>query len=154
MSEIQTISPVNNTTINQKNSSNKLFGFKQSNVLVIEGDESIRRQLNSLLQNWQCNTQCFHSTEEAILILEQQAWEPRLIICDFNINDNKLDIDRTEFIQNFYACDIPIIAFIDDTELIRDLLVKNSRFTFLHKPINAAQLRFVMNKKILMHSPQ
>jgi DNA-binding NtrC family response regulator len=150
MSEIQTTSSVNNIAINQKNISNKRFGFKQSNVMIIEGDKSIHGGLINLLQDWHCNTQCFNSAEEAISVLEQQVWKPRIIISGLNLNDDKFGVDSIKLIQERNSCDIPIIVFIDDTDLIRTQFV----FTFLYKPINAAQLRFVMNKKMLMHSPQ
>lgn len=144
MSGIDTISLTNNIA-------SQLFGFKQSKVLIIERNERVRKELNNLLQNWQCNTQCFNFPEEALLFLEQQTWKPKLIISDFNIDDIKFGIDPIELIQGFHTYDIPMIIFINATELIRNQLVSDSRFTFLIKPINAAQLRFVMKKKIFPH---
>ena len=137
-----------------KNSTNDLFGFNQSKVIIfgINNDDHI--ELNSRLQDWQCDVQCFNSAEEAIHILAQQTWEPRLIISDFCLTGNKLDFDEIRFIQDFYAFDIQAIILIDDTDPVKIQLAKDNGFTILYKPINAAQLRFAMKKKLSLHTHQ
>jgi hypothetical protein len=63
-----------------------------------------------------------------------------------------LGIDTVKLIQDFYACDTLVIILIGDTGPIRTQLAKDSGFTILHKPINAAQLRFVTRKKLSIHA--
>jgi CheY-like chemotaxis protein len=151
--ETQPISSATNT-ISRYNHTNELFGFKQSEIMIIDANETSGIELNSLLQNWQCDALCFNSAEEALSILAQQEWKPRLIIADFHLADNRLDVDAIKIIQNFYACDIQAIILIDDTDPIKIQLARENGFTILHKPINAAQLRFVMQKKLSPHIHQ
>ena len=142
------------TSTEHKNSTTELFGFKQSKVIIIDvtGGKSI--ELDTLLQGWQCDTKVFSSVEEAVRILAQQTWKPRLIISDVCLTVNKLDIEAIKLIQDCYVFDVEAIILVDDTNPIIIQLAKDSGFTILHKPINPAQLRFTMKKKLSARSYQ
>lgn len=147
---VQKSSPTNIVDTHHKNNINTLFGFKQSKVIIIDADESVRRRLNILLQDWQCDVQCFDSVEKAILILDQQASKPKLIISDSRLADNNAE----KSIQTYYAYNIPIIILISDTDPIELQIMKDSRFTMLKKPVNAAKLRFLMKKRLSSYTNQ
>lgn len=151
---VQKSSPTNIADTHHKNNINTLFGFKQSKVIIIDADKSVRRRLNILLQDWQCDVQCFDSVEKAILILDQQAWKPKLIISDFRLADNDFNNNATKSIQTYYAYNIPIIILISDTDPIEFQIMKDSRFTMLKKPVNAAKLRFVIKKRLSSYTKQ
>jgi CheY-like chemotaxis protein len=149
--ETRSVLSTSNTT-KHKNSMNALFGFKQSKIIVLGMNDGVQIKLNNLLKNWQCNVQCFYYAEKSILKSVQKEWQPRLIISDFSLSGSKLGIDTVKLIQDFYACDTLVIILIGDTGPIRTQLAKDSGFTILHKPINAAQLRFVIHKKLSIHA--
>lgn len=142
------------TSNKYKNSTNKLFGFNQNKIIILDANESSAIQLNTLLHNWQCDTQFFNSAKEALRLLTQREWKPRLIISNLFPESDILDIDEIKRIQNFYACDIQTIILIRDTDPINIQLANDNGFTILHKPINAAQLRFAMKKKLSIHTYQ
>ena len=146
-----TLSAINMSNEHKK-STKELFGFKQSKILIIDANEDSGIGLNRLLQGWQCDTQLFNSAEEAIRLLAQQAWKPRLIISDFCLAGNKWDMNAIKRIKDFYAGDVQAIILIRDTGSMKIQLAKDNGFTILHKPINAAQLRFAMKKKLSTHA--
>jgi DNA-binding NtrC family response regulator len=140
------------TSTEHKNSTTELFGFKQSKVIIIDVTGGKSSELDTLLQGWQCDTQVFSSVEEAVRILAQQTWKPRLIISDACLAVNTLDIEAIKLIQDFYVFDVEAIILMADTNPIIIQLAKDSGFTILHKPINPAQLRFTMKKKLSSRS--
>lgn len=151
----QLTSCLNHPEIKHKSSMNELFGFKQSKIIIIDANETSRTRLDRLLQDWQCDTQSFNSAEEAIVILARQTWKPSLIISNFHLADNNLGTNAIKLIQDFYTCYIQsVILAGDDIDPVKSQLTEDRACTILHKPINVAQLRFVMKKKIFPSTKQ
>ena len=119
---------------------------KDTTIVVIDDEASIREGLQHLLQAWGCEVITASSLDELRTQLREQDKIPNGIIADYRLRDNKTGVEAIRALYAEYNCQIPalIVTGDIDSERLRD--VNESGFQVLHKPVAPAKLRaFVRN---------
>ncbi len=119
-----------------------------TNILVIDDEAEIRDAMNELLSSWGCNAICVDSAAEAIQASDEDN-KPALIIADYRLRESKTGVDAISQVNIALSDKIPAILITGDTAPARLQEAAKSNFILLHKPVNPAQLRRVVNRLLI-----
>lgn len=119
-------------------------------VLVIDDEAEVREAMGQLLANWGCRSTCVDSIEEAKAALRNGV-VPDLIIADYRLRDSQTGVDAIRTLLGMLRKPVPGILITGDTAPERLQEAARSGFKLLHKPVNAGQLRMVVNH-LLAHN--
>ena len=123
---------------------------KNKQVLIIDDDISIRESMSELLEQWQCHTKAVESADEACSLIVNTTFIPDLIIADYRLRNNKTGVDAINLIKSkLNKPQIPAIIVSGDTEPSRLIEVNQTDYDLLHKPVKPAQLRMLIQQKLL-----
>lgn len=113
-------------------------------IIVIDDEAEVREAMQQLLANWGCHSVCADSIEEAIAAVRSGA-VPDLIIADYRLRESQTGVDAIRTLLSMLQKPIPGILITGDTAPERLQEAARSGFKLLHKPVNAGQLRMVVN---------
>ena len=117
-------------------------------VLVIDNDDLMLKAISSLLSGWGCQVITAKDQSSAIqqLIVHPQ---PKLIIADYHLEDDKNGVDLVEYIlanhlndNNKPTC---IICSADPSESVRQH-TSSAQFSFVRKPLKAIALKRIIKQ--------
>jgi len=119
-------------------------------ILIIDDEVTIRESLSGLLSQWQCQVAAAESAEEACQILERDGYRPDLIIADYRLREHKTGVEAINKVKQLMGNDqLPAIIISGDTEPSRLKEVASSGYELLHKPVKPAQLRMLIQRKLM-----
>ncbi len=127
------------------------WDIRGASILVIDDEAEIRDAMQQLLANWGCNAVCVDSIAEAITII-RSGLKPNLIIADYRLRESQTGVEAIRAITDALKAKIPGILITGDTAPERLQEAARSGFKLLHKPVNAGQLRMVVNHLLAKQS--
>jgi signal transduction histidine kinase/CheY-like chemotaxis protein len=119
-------------------------------IMVIDDETDVRDAMHELLTSWGCNAICVDSTKEAINAIEQGHF-PELVIADYRLRESRTGVEAIRDISELLQTRIPGILITGDTAPERLQEAMQSGYKLLHKPVNASQLRTVVNRLLMQH---
>jgi CheY-like chemotaxis protein len=118
--------------------------LENSCIIVIDDEAEVREAMEQLLVNWGCQSVCADSIEEAKAAVANGA-VPDLIIADYRLRESQTGVDAIRALIGVLQKPVPGILITGDTAPERLQEAARSGFKLLHKPVNAGQLRMVVN---------
>ncbi len=125
--------------------SDKLTGLK---ILAIDDELSILDGMNQLLTGWGCSTTVAENCEQACAFLKSHNWQPDIILADYRLRDGQTGADAIKKINECLGTDTPAIIITGDTAPDRIREARLSGYPLLHKPIQPARLRSVLQQQV------
>ena len=119
------------------------------NILCVDNEPIILSSIESLLQQWQCNSTTASSLESALDAAGKMTAAPDAILVDYQL-DNAVGFEVIEALDNVWEDVVPaILMTADHSEDIKQQAAERGYY-FLQKPITAESLftalRNVMGK--------
>lgn len=115
-------------------------------VLVVDDEAMVRESMRGLLASWGCHVVAAGSGEEALARLSEHDRMPDLIISDYRLPGNETGIDAIKRIQASMPETIPAFLISGDTAPERLAEANSGGYNLLHKPVQPAKLRALMNR--------
>jgi len=113
-------------------------------VLVLDDDNVILEGMRGLLTRWGCQAIIANSPAEAFAKLDSDLNKPELLIIDYRLPDNVSGIEFAKNLQNILAYPLQVLIITGDTAPERLREADASGFPLLHKPVQPAKLRSVL----------
>lgn len=116
-------------------------------VIIIDDDESVLDGLATLFLHWQFKVVTAQSGQQACQRLQQQDFNPGLIVSDYRLINGETGIDAIATVREHLKQDsIPAIIISGDTAPERLSEVAQSGYLLLHKPVKPAFLRSAVQR--------
>jgi len=115
----------------------------QGLVLVIDDEVAICEAMRSLLESWGHAVIIANSGAEMLERIVDCASRPRLIICDYRLQEEN-GIAVIKRLQSEFNDEIPAMLITGDTAPDRLLEARSSGFLLLHKPVSADKLQLAI----------
>lgn len=114
-------------------------------VVVVDDDALVREGMQGLLASWGYQTLTAATGDEVLVKLSALAQPPDVIISDYRLPEGETGIEVIERIQSALPARIPAMLISGDTaaELLHE--ARASGYYLLHKPIQPAKLRSLLN---------
>ncbi|GAC19212.1 ATP-binding response regulator [Paraglaciecola arctica] len=136
-------------TLPQPSASSQLFqdpnSLKGKLILVADDDKQILNAMRLMLQKWGCETLCAKSLTEVKAIIECAEKLPDMLITDYQFNDLHTGLDIIQYIKEYISQSIPALMVTGDTSQEKVKLFKDSGIRVLHKPVQQAKIRLMLN---------
>ncbi|WP_231758272.1 ATP-binding protein [Microbulbifer elongatus] len=138
--------PISHVKPYRKPSANPLANFDELYVVVIDDEKSIREGTKLLLESWGCSTDTFPDKDSTINHLKQKKKKPELILADYRLSNYVSGIDVIKAIRELF--EEPILSAVISGDTAPEPLkeVEKNNLLLLHKPINLAKLRSLLNQ--------
>jgi len=119
-------------------------------VLLIDDEQEIREGFSILLEQWGCVVSTASGIVEAMDIVKTSML-PDIIVADYRLQKNETGLQAVKQIQQYLNLALPIPAIIvtGDTAAQRLQEAKAGGYPLLHKPVQPAKLRTLMNTVLL-----
>uniref|UniRef100_UPI0035655921 ATP-binding response regulator n=1 Tax=Pontibacterium sp. TaxID=2036026 RepID=UPI0035655921 len=123
-------------------------GLNGVRVLVIDNEPKILEGMSALLGGWSCEVAVAISGNEAIARIQEEHFEPDIILADYHLSETDTGVNALKEIQILTDRDIPaVVITADRTEEVKtDIAAAGAQL--LTKPIRPAALRAIINKLI------
>ncbi len=127
---IATIPPNKTQTIAENNPARIL----NARILVIEDDTAVLSGMLYVLDAWGCECIGAESTEEAIMLAQEQT--PDLIISDYRLHEQHTGLEAIMSLREALGIELPALLITGDTapDRLREALAGG--IPLLHKPVN------------------
>lgn len=139
--------PVSNEPIieNIKPAYNKNALLVNKIILVIDDEQDILSGMAALLHQWGCKVILADSLSNALAQLEDCNCIPDLIISDYRLAENITGLDVLQKLQLYFNKSIPSLLLTGETSQDKIQEMNESVFRVLHKPVQPAKLRIMLN---------
>lgn len=115
-------------------------------VVVIDDDALVLEATGGLLRSWGFEAVTAESYVEAVNRLIKMGRRPDLIVCDYRLSEGATGIDAIESLRN--AFEIPALLISGDGSSPQSNAASGA-YQLLHKPVNAATLRALVDASVL-----
>ena len=115
-------------------------------VIVIDDDALVLEATGSLLRSWGFEVVTAESYGESMDRLGKHGRRPDLIVCDYRLSEGATGIDAIESLRNAFA--IPALLISGDGSSPQSNAASGA-YQLLHKPVNAATLRALVDASVL-----
>jgi CheY-like chemotaxis protein len=115
-------------------------------VVVIDDDALVLEATGGLLRSWGFEVVTAESYVEAVNRLIKMGRRPDLIVCDYRLSEGATGIDAIESLRNAFA--IPALLISGDGSSPQSNAASGA-YQLLHKPVNAATLRALVDASVL-----
>jgi signal transduction histidine kinase/ActR/RegA family two-component response regulator len=119
-------------------------------IMVIDDEADVLDAMHELLSSWGCNPVCVDSAKEAVKAV-RQGHRPELVIADYRLRESQTGVEAIRSIGEAMQTRLPGILITGDSAPERLQEAMHSGFKLLHKPVNASQLRTVVNRLLIQH---
>ena len=110
-------------------------------VLVVDNDASIRDGMSSLLSSWGCVVRTACELDEVCLMIDEQGFEPDILIVDFHLDNQITGIDILQHLDKNYSLRVPSVVVTADRSDEMRALVQAAGYRVLNKPLKPHRLR-------------
>lgn len=107
-------------------------------ILVIDDEQSVRRGMLHLLQDWGCDCRTAEGIEEALQ--DVQEWLPDVIISDYRLREQRTGSEAIAALRERLRYPVPALLITGDTAPQRLREAQESGVPLLHKPVSPSQL--------------
>ena len=115
-------------------------------VVVIDDDALVLDATGGLLRSWGFEVVTAESYGAAVNRLIDMGRRPDLIVCDYRLSEGATGIDAIERLRNAFA--IPALLISGDGSSPQSNAASGA-YQLLHKPVNAATLRALVDASVL-----
>ena len=126
------------------------FSFAGFTVLVVEDDSMARRALVDLLRSWDCVVVEAGTADDAQRLLAEGC-RPDVIASDFQLPNRQSGIDLVGLARAILGTDVAAFIISGDTRAEVMVGAKAAGLPLLHKPVQAARLRRML--QLLLQKP-
>jgi signal transduction histidine kinase/CheY-like chemotaxis protein len=114
-------------------------------VAIVDDDTLVQQGMRGLLTDWGCHVVTAATSGEALAKLEEHERLPDAFICDYRL-PGESGIEAIERLHAGLSDDIPAALISGETapELLR--AAKESGYPLLHKPVQPAKVRALLNQ--------
>jgi signal transduction histidine kinase len=123
-------------------------------VLAIDDDLLVRESIEGLLQQWGCVVAGAGSGAEALAALAQLPRLPDAILCDYRLPNEETGISVIDRLRVQAGREIPAALITGDTAPDRIREARDRGFALLHKPLQPARLRVLLEYLLTTTSAQ
>jgi signal transduction histidine kinase/ActR/RegA family two-component response regulator len=118
-------------------------------VLVVDDDTLAREALAGLMEQWGCRAVTAASGEQALSTLAGTGQVPDAVLCDYRLPAGEVGSAVIRQLRERYGSELPAALITGDTapERLRD--AKESGVPLLHKPVQPARLRALLEHLLL-----
>jgi signal transduction histidine kinase/CheY-like chemotaxis protein len=113
-------------------------------VLVVDDDALVCEALAGLLDQWGCTAVTAASGEEALAALARQSRVPDAVLCDYRLPDGETGSEVIRRLRERMGPDFPAALITGDTAPERLREARESGVPLLHKPVQPARLRALL----------
>ncbi len=112
---------------------------------ILENESDIRSGMELILHDWGCHVLSAANIEDAITQIDVHN-PPDILITDYRISEEITGLQAIKTLQNLLNKPVPAVIITGDTdpELLKH--VKKHGYPLLHKPVEPAILRNVLNR--------
>jgi CheY-like chemotaxis protein/anti-sigma regulatory factor (Ser/Thr protein kinase) len=124
------------------------FDLSSKLVLLIEDDARVLKGTTHLLQEWGCGVIGAEPIGSALAKIGGLGQTPDLILADFRLRGEETGLMAIELVQQFVGSSMPAVIITGDTDPTRIREAANSGYTLLHKPVEVAALRTILEAEL------
>ncbi|MGO9756589.1 MAG: ATP-binding protein, partial [Roseiarcus sp.] len=110
-------------------------------ILVVEDNSIVRQALLGMLEDWGAQASAAASGEEALDLAARRAWDFDAMIVDHRLGAGLTGVQTALEIGRRIGRRVPTLVLTGDTAKERIAEIESSGFVFLHKPVEADNLR-------------
>ncbi len=118
-----------------------LFGTK---VLLVENDVAILEAMKILLERWRCEVRLTTSTEEALDVLDDEAWVPDIVIADQHLDLGDLGTIAIRAVRQRLERNVPALLVTADPSEELARTASGAGIELMRKPVKPARLRALL----------
>jgi CheY-like chemotaxis protein/anti-sigma regulatory factor (Ser/Thr protein kinase) len=122
--------------------------FSSKLILLIEDDAQVLKGTTQLLQEWGCGVIGAETIGSALTKIGDLGQAPDLILADFRLRGEETGLMAIELVQQFVGGSMPAVIITGDTDPTRIREAANSGYTLLHKPVEVAALRTILEAEL------
>jgi CheY-like chemotaxis protein len=121
-------------------------------VVVIEDEAIVLAGYQMLFESWDYQVIAAQSAEEALELLAEDGTTPSFILADFRLREGKTGPQAIQDLRARFGAHIPGAVVTGDTTVTAEGLreAMAAGIPVLHKPVNGAQLRDLLNQALGM----
>ncbi len=123
-------------------------------VLIVDDDALVRDAMASLLTQWGCEVLSAGDGAEAEAVMKRQGATPDAIVCDYRLPEGETGIEVIRRLRNVAGADVPAALVTGDTAPERLREASDSGYALLHKPVQPAKLRLLIEHLLQTPSPR
>ncbi len=113
-------------------------------VLVVDDDTLVREALAGLMEQWGCRAVTAASGEQALSTLAGTGQSPDAVLCDYRLPAGEVGGAVIRQLRERYGSALPAALITGDTAPERLREAKESGVPLLHKPVQPARLRALL----------
>lgn len=115
-------------------------------IIVIEDEAEVREGTRVLLEGWGCSVIAAEELAGALAQLEETGDYPDIVIADYRLREGVTGAEVIERLQAIYGASLPGLIITGDTAPERLQEAQASGYQLMHKPVQPAKLRTLLNK--------
>jgi signal transduction histidine kinase/FixJ family two-component response regulator len=117
-------------------------------VLVVDDDALVCEAVTGLLAQWRCTVVTAASGKQVQAALARQNRVPDAVLCDYHLPDGETGGDVIRQLRDRYGSNLPVALITGDTTPERLRHAKDAGIPLLHKPVQPARLRALLEHLI------
>lgn len=117
-------------------------------VMLVDDDVLVRAGMTGLLRGWGCHVLAAAASDEALKRLAHSERLPDVIVSDYRLPGDENGIALIHRLCAAAGIEIPAVIVTGDTAPERLQEAQASGFTILHKPVQAAKLRELLENLV------
>jgi len=118
--------------------------LKGSSVLIVDDDALVREALAGLMNHWGCNVMIAADGEQALAAVSQSGRPLDAVLCDYRLPGGETGSDVIRRLRERNGPDLPAALITGDTAPERMREARASGIPILHKPVQPARLRALL----------
>ncbi|TAH52367.1 MAG: response regulator [Betaproteobacteria bacterium] len=118
-------------------------------IALVDDDPLARAATRSLLESWGCEVLASETADDLLAALEQDRWQPALLISDFRLRGPLNGIDLIRLLRGpDHLPELPAILMSGDTGPETLSTAQQAGIPLLHKPARPARLRALIHRML------
>lgn len=113
-------------------------------IMLIDDEQAVLDSMRELFSEWSCQTHTYSSLKAARFDIVNNHLLPDLIISDYRLNNNVNGVDVLRELRGELGYSVPAMIISGDTDPALLEKIKTEDIYLLHKPVDIAKLRKVV----------
>lgn len=122
-------------------------------IIVADDDLQILNAMRLMLEKWGCEVMCAESLSKVKHMLENAKKWPDMLITDYRFSDAFTGLDIIQYVRQNVAKSIPALIVTGETSQEKVKRFKEAGIRVLHKPVQQAKIRLMLNHMSKESSP-
>ncbi|KXJ57203.1 NahK/ErcS family hybrid sensor histidine kinase/response regulator [Neptuniibacter pectenicola] len=118
--------------------------LNELSILVIDNEENILVSMDALLSQWGCRIITALSADEALILCQDEAFVPDVILADFHLDNHALGTEAIALIRDYFGLSIPAVILTADRSSECGQLFKAMALPVINKPVKPSKLRALL----------